>query len=429
MKVHLPYRQDTVTVDIKTERCAGVLYPNEVPRYNDASVLHKALENPSGSPAFSDFIAGKDEILILVNDATRPTPTARILEILRGKLPLDRCQFLVATGSHKAPDKTELEWIFGELYRELFEAGRIHIHDARADEEMCFLGKSVAGTDVHINQLVAETEKIMVVTTVEPHYFGGYTGGRKSFLPGVTAYETIRQNHSLALRPEAANLCLRGNPVHEDMDSCLDLLENKQIFALQAVLDRHHCIHSVSTGDIRQSFQKAVNEANKIFCVDITSKADVVVSVAPYPMDIDLYQSQKAMENAKPALKPGGIMILLSSCRTGIGPETFFNLMSSCESPEAVMGAIRDEYKLGYHKAAKMVEACLLGEVWAVTDLPAEKLEKIFIRSWKDIQRAVDAALDITGSESKVLFIPEGSITVPRIHNSNYHVSWSHAEF
>lgn len=419
MDIALPYRETTVTVHISDSRCAGVLYPNSVETTDEDTVIHAALDNARGDSGFDLFTAGSGEILVIVNDATRPTPTARILSRIKHRLPLSRCRFLVATGSHRVPNEEELHWIFGDLYPVLDRQNRIHCHDARDEDAMVYIGDSAAGHPIHINRHVADAGKILVITTVEPHYFGGYTGGRKSFLPGVTAYETIRLNHRLALQPEAATLALDRNPVHLDMDSCLERLASREIFALQAVLNRHRHIYAAYAGDIRRSFRDAVAAADRVFCVPITHKADVVVSAAPHPMDIDLYQSQKAIENAKPALKSGGIIILLSSCRTGIGPETFYRLMADCKSPSEVMSRIRDEYKLGFHKAAKMVEASLMGEVWGVTDLDPASLEAVFIHPQPDIQTAVDAALQKTGTNSKVLFIPEGSITVPRVSSEN----------
>ncbi|HPQ40003.1 MAG TPA: nickel-dependent lactate racemase [bacterium] len=415
MEFTLPYHQTSVPVHIEDNRCAGIIYPNHVDPPAEKDVIQNALASVSGPMTLKDFTDDNDEILVIVNDATRPTPTARILSLLSPGLPLSRCRFLVATGSHRAPDTGELEWIFGPFLQEIRQNGRIHIHDARADHEMVHIGNTISGHPVHINRHVTNARKIMVITTVEPHYFGGYTGGRKSFLPGVTAYETIRLNHRLALQPESATLALDTNPVHTDMDSCLDLLSGKQIFAVQAVLDRHRRLVSAAAGDIRTSFHTAVEAAGRVFCVSIPEKVDIVVSVAPYPMDVDLYQSQKAMENAKPALKPGGIIVLVSSCRTGIGPETFYNLMAGCDSPAAVMNRIRGEYKLGYHKAAKMVEAAMMGEIWAVTDLDPAVLQDVFIRAFPSIQSAIDTALQQSGPDSKVLFIPEGSITVPHV--------------
>jgi len=424
MRIVLPYNQDAVSVDLAKEKCAGVIFPNKLSQQvtDDATILNRALLEPAGSVTFSQFIEGDDEILILVNDATRPTPTARMLEIIGQQLSFSRCRFLVATGSHRQPTQQELKWIFGDLFESINMAGHIHCHDAKADDEICFLGKSPAGTEINLNKLLVQASKVMIITTVEPHYFAGFTGGRKSFLPGVASYESIRQNHSLALQSGAANLILQGNPVHEDLDSCLTFLKDKQIFAVQAVLDQNHNIYSVHTGNIKSSFQEATQSATDVFCVDIPEKVDIIVSVARYPMDIDLYQSLKALENAKPALKPGGIIILLSSCRDGIGSPAFFNLLSSCDKPEAVYKIINDKYLLGYHKAAKLADACANGHIWAVTDLPAEILEKVFIRSWNDIQSAVNMALSKAGNGSKVLFIPEGSITVPRIISENSQV-------
>lgn len=414
MKITLPYNESTISVQVDESRCAGIVYPNDVPTSDEKALILNSMEHPLGYTHYSEFTEGTEDILVIVNDATRPTPTGRTLGYLSQLIPLERCRFLVATGSHRLPTTDELQWIFGDLYSRLDAHRQIFSHVATDDQDLEYIGKSAAGTEVTVNKLVTQARKILVVTTVEPHYFGGYTGGRKSILPGVAGYETIRQNHQLALDVRAANLALQGNPVHEDMDSCLELLKDTQIFSVQAVLDRHRNIHAVCSGDIRLAFSAAVELANTVFCVEIPARADVVVSVAPYPMDVDLYQSQKAIENAKPALNPGGVIILVSSCRTGIGPETFYRLMSSCESPEDVMDSIREKYKLGYHKAAKMVEANLLGELWAVTDLPDDILKKIFIKPWDNLQNALDAALQLTGENSKVLFIPEGSITVPK---------------
>ena len=124
-----------------------------------------------------------------------------------------------------------------------------------------------------------------------------------------------------------------------------------------------------------------IDKAHEVFCVKIPAKADIVVTVAPYPMDVDLYQSQKAIDNGKLALKEGGILIMAASCRTGIGPKDFFDLMASCGSLKETMEKIDKGYRLGYHKAAKLAEIGLWAEIWGVTDLPDEDMEKVFIKS------------------------------------------------
>ncbi|MCG2825617.1 MAG: general glycosylation pathway protein, partial [Thermoplasmatales archaeon] len=204
-------------------------------------------------------------------------------------------------------------------------------------------------------------------------------------------------------------------PVHEDMIDALRTIKDKEIFSIQTVLDRERRIYAATAGHIHDSFLAAISKANDVFCVKIKEKADIVVSVAPYPMDVDLYQSQKALENGKLALKDGGILIMISKCRTGIGDPVFFKLLSSCKTPEEILETINKGYKLGYHKAAKMAEIATWAEMWGVTDLPDETMNSVFIKPFHNIQEAVDKALKIKGSDAKALFLMDGSITVPRI--------------
>jgi len=255
---------------------------------------------------------------------------------------------------------------------------------------------------------------LVIITSVEPHYFAGYTGGRKSFLPGVAAFKTIEQNHRLAMTPEAQALRLDGNPVHEDMMDAIKELRDMPIFAIQVVLDRHQQIYKVAAGDLNRSFHKAVEWANQVFCVDIHEKADVVISVASYPMDVDLYQSQKAIENGKWALKPGGSIILVSKCRSGVGDEAFYDQLSRSKDPDQVLRNLGVEYKLGHHKAAKMAELAKCAEIHAVTSLEDKTLHNINIVPFPTVQEALDAVLRRRPT-AKVMIIFEGSVVVPRL--------------
>ena len=379
----------------------------------ELEILENAMKRPEGGITFENFIKDAKDLLIIVNDATRPTPTARVLDVLARYLTDIKLKFIVATGIHRAPPEDELEYIFGphlKVFRQ-----KIHIHDSRNSDELVHIGTSKNGTPMYLNRLALDTHKIIIIGSVEPHYFAGYTGGRKALLPGIAGYETIEQNHKHALKPEAMSLALEGNPVHEDMVDACEVLKNKEIFSIQVVLDIENRIYSASGGSLDGSFKKAVKKARDVFCVSTSFKTDIVVTAAPYPMDIDLYQSQKALENGKLALKDGGILILVSKCRTGVGDDVFVRLMEEASSPAEALGKIGDEYKLGYHKAAKIAETAMSAEIWAVTGLDPYILKSVFIRPVESLQTAVDEALKIKGSDSKVLFIPHGSITVPFI--------------
>jgi len=412
MKIDIPYGRDTVEVHINDENFGGIIYPNKVEVKDEVETLMQALENPIASKSFDDFLKDAKNILFIVNDRTRPTPTAKVLDIIHHKIKNHNIQFIVATGVHRAPTEEELREIFGkhlEGYRD-----RIHIHDAKRDEDMVSLGVSKNGTEMCVNRLGVEAHKIAIIGSVEPHYFAGYTGGRKAFLPGIASYKTIEQNHKLALRMSAQAMVLEGNPVHEDMEDAIQTIKDKEIFAIMTVLDRKDRIYAATAGDITESLKAAIDKSNEVFSVEIKEKADIVVAVAPYPMDIDLYQSQKALDNAKLALNPNGILILVSKCRMGVGHETFAKLLASAGYAQNALDMIEKKYVLGYHKAAKIAEIARWAQIWAVTSIDPALMRSIFMMPFRTIQKAIDLALEIKGRE-KILFMMAASMTVPRL--------------
>jgi len=210
-------------------------------------------------------------------------------------------------------------------------------------------------------------------------------------------------------------LSLRGNPVHEDLEEAMESLQGKEIYSVQLVLNRSHGVYTAFCGFLRGTFAAAVKKADEVFSVEIRQGADVVVTVAPYPMDIDLYQSQKAIEHGKLALKEGGILILVSQCRMGIGNEGFYRLLSRAKTPQKVFSLVGGDYHLGDHKAAKIAELAMRASIWGVTDLDASILERAFIRPWSSLQEALRAAIHEKGPHAQILFLMNGSMTVPKI--------------
>lgn len=412
MRVSIPYGKDGEQVlEIPERNFAGVVYPNDVEAADEYEVVERAIDNPIGSPGLEEFLRDSRNVVFLINDATRPTPTYKVLDDLVGRINLASARYLIATGTHRAPTEEEYRFIFGGHYENLMP--HVHAHDSKKDR-MVYLGRSKNGTSMWVNEIAADADHLIVITSVEPHYFAGYTGGRKSFLPGVASYETVEQNHRLAMMPEAQVLRLEGNPVHEDMVDALEVIKKKPIFSIQLVLDRHQNIYRVAAGDINKAFEKAVEWANEVYSVEIGEKVDVVVSVAPYPMDVDLYQSQKALDNGKWALKEGGTIIFVSKCREGIGHSTFLQQLSTSSDPAMVLESLAKEYKLGYHKAAKMAEIATWADICGVTGIDPEVLRKANITPFVSVQSAVDAAL-AKNRDAKVLVLMEGSVTLPRV--------------
>jgi len=415
MEVEIPYGKEKIK--IKINESYEILNPNEVSIKDEDQLIKKALDNPIDINPFKQFIQNAEKLLIIVNDATRPTPTKKVLKFLYPILSKHpNIKFLIATGVHRAPTDEEYHFIFGEYFN-IFR-DKIYAHDARKEDDMEYLGKSKNGTEMYINKLVTEMENVIVIGSVEPHYFAGYTGGRKSFLPGVASYKTIEMNHKLALSDEACSLSLKNNPVNEDMIDAMNVLKNVNIFSIQTILTAEHNIYAVTAGDLIKSFDAAIEYANEVFCVPIKRMGNIVISAAPFPMDIDLYQSQKALDNGNLALEDGGVIIVVSECRDGIGEKQFLDLLSRAETSKQVFELLDVEYKLGYHKAAKMAQVGIRAEMWMVSNLSDNIIEKAKLKPYKTIQNALDSAINFVKNKGKkphIVIMPFGSLTIPQL--------------
>jgi nickel-dependent lactate racemase len=413
IKIPIPYGKEFV--DLEVDIPHEVVSPNFVEVGAESEVIEDALNNPVGMESLEEFMKNSERILILVNDATRPTPTAKILLKMRDMLrEHGDVRFMVATGAHRGPTEDEYRYIFGEMYDEFKDS--IFVHDARKDEDMEYLGVSSNGTEMYLNKMVNESKNIIVIGSVEPHYFAGYTGGRKAFLPGVASYKTIEMNHKHALSEAAQPLAIKGNPVAEDMEDAMKVLKDLNVFSIQTVLTADHGLYATVAGDLFKSFDIAVERAKEVFCSNCSRKGNIVLTAAPYPMDIDLYQSQKALENGKLALEDGGVIILVSKCRDGVGDDTFLNLLCSANTCDEVMCKIDEGYKLGYHKAAKMAQIGVYAEMWAISDLHHDTIKMAKLQPCMDIQETFNRAVEKVkeqGKEPYAVILPQGSLTVP----------------
>ena len=412
MFADIRYGKDGVQkVEIPDRNYIGTFSPNDVKVGSPDEIINASIDAPIGGESLEKFLEGGKDIVFIVNDGTRPTPTAKVLDALSKRMDLRKARYLIATGTHRDMTEEEYNNVFGSHYQELKD--RIVVHDAKKSE-CVYLGDAKSGTPMEVNKVAVDADRMVIITSVEPHYVAGYTGGRKSFLPGVASFRTVEANHKLAMSKAAQSLALEGNPVHEDMMDALEQIKGKKIFTIQMVLDRHQNIYKVASGDINKAFAQAVEWANQVFVVPIPEKADVVISVAPYPMDVDLYQSQKALDNGKWALKEGGKIIMVSKCREGIGHPTFLTQLSSSKDPKQVLENLKSEYKLGYHKAAKMAEIAVWADIWAVTDLDPEIISAANITPFPSVEAAVKKAL-AENPDARILILSDGSVTIPRV--------------
>jgi lactate racemase len=405
MIIDLVYGENKLKLDVPDRNLLGILKPN------DMTGLKVCKEDISGLRAgVREFAGTARSLLIVVNDYTRPTPNEEILDLIAPELPDKELWFLIACGSHVAPNEAQYRQVLGRFYDQYRD--HVVVHDSKQQSALKFIGKTSRGTEAWVNDLLFKTDRMITINSVEPHYFAGYTGGRKSILPGISGYDSITQNHRLSLNPAAKTLALKGNPVHEDMTEVARMVP-RGIFSIQVIIDNNHNLCTVKYGDIFQSFEEAVHEANKVFCVPIKEKADIVIAVARAPYDVNFYQQQKSLENGKLALRDGGILIGMSPCRTGIGDGTFLKQFATVKTPGEVIEKIRRDFVLGYHKTAKLAEMMLTCEIWNVAGVPDDIVRSAFMTPYPDIEAALTAALRRKGPDAKVIVLPDAALTVP----------------
>ncbi len=270
--------------------------------------------------------------LVVVNDGYRSTPTATILEWLYRLSPLFVLQshYLVSTGTHPPPTEEHYRKIFGKLWDDV--KGRVAYHDARETASMALVGKDRFQKEVWVNKAIVEHDRVLVIGSVEPHYFAGYTGGRKSIFPGVTDFETVVRNHNMANSLAAAPLKLSGNPVAEHLDSLMRMLPAEKFYGIQIVADSRKQIVGLTVGHLEEAFEEAKAIAQEVFVSSVSKQYDVVIGEVLPPLDKNLYQAQKALENSQAAVRDGGKAIIVSACSEGIGSTFFYDLADNWDA-------------------------------------------------------------------------------------------------
>lgn len=412
-RLAVPYGNTRKNIEVDEKYILDIIDTHPYRSGNTEKTLIDALRNPVEGRSLSDFMGSTAKLCIIVNDAARPTRTDLVLSAIRESITGHDIHFIVATGAHRAPDKEEMMAIFGKLYDEYKEL--ITIHDARDESMLDHIGKTRYGNDILLNRLVARDDRILIIGSIEPHYFAGYTGDRKALLPGIAGYRTIENNHRHALHQYAKPLRLNNNPIHEEMLDCATALGRDRIYSVQMILDKSRNIYRAYAGAVIKTLETAAAEARCIFSAPISRKADIVVTVAQQPFDINLYQTLKSIEHGRLALNDGGILIFVSRCPEGLGPPSFTRLFENEHSIEAAAIKAKTAYRLGDHNAYNLMTLRKHGRIWGVTDIADTTLRNAQMVRFGSLQAALDQAIKEKGTEHSILLMTNGSMTVPEI--------------
>jgi len=314
--------------------------------------------------------------LVIVNDGFRSTPTSQVLGWL-GRLNrrfIDTAHFLVATGSHDEPTEEQFKKIFGQYYERVMD--RVHWHDAEDVSSMLQIGRDSFGEKVFLNSTLFNHDRIVVIGSVEPHYFAGFSGGRKALIPGLTDLATIERNHNLANSLEAAPLRLKGNPVSEHLHAMLKLTDIRGLISIQVVIDAADKTVGVFCGTLDRSFKEAARLSKEICATFVPQQYDAVLCQMNPPLDENLYQAQKGLENCQAAIKDNGTAIVISSCEGGVGSKYFLELAKSWDVQKNA--PLDGKFGFGSHKLWRVLNISKRIKVHLKSGLPDEVVRSVF---------------------------------------------------
>ena len=313
-----------------------------------------------------------------------------------------------ALGSHRKHTPEEMIKLAGErAWNE--------IKCVDSDPKDCIhMGTTSAGTPVDITRVVAEADYRICLGNIEFHYFAGYSGGAKAIMPGVSTRDAIQANHSMMVRPEACAGNIINNPIRNDIEEAGKICGID--FIMNVILSEHKKILKVVAGHPVEAHRAGCAFLDTLYLKELEKPADIVlVSQGGAPKDLNLYQTQKALDNARHAVREGGVIILIGSCKEGLGEEVFEQWMTTSPSPEAMIERIGYDFQLGGHKAAAIAMTLQKADIYLVSDMEPDFVRSLFLTPMPDVQTALDTAFEKLGKDATVLAMPYGGSTLPRI--------------
>lgn len=266
-----------------------------------------------------------------------------------------------------------------------------------------------------LNKKALEADLILTINSVEPHFFAGFTGGRKSLIPGLAGFDSIRTNHRLAKELDSVSFNLETNPLHLDLEEATQLLGDKPILTIQCVTDRDGNIVDIFSGELRMAFYQACEYAGSAYSIEIEKKSDIVIANCDPPLDSNLYQLQKAQEHGGRMVKDGGVLIVMGACHEGVGSKYFMELAEKYPTPEdALREGIKDD-SFGIHKLVKTARQLQKFKVFYVTTLDDREVERVYFKSFKDINAAIESALKELHDDIEISILEDAGYSVPVI--------------
>ena len=425
--ISIPYYTSSMDLHVEEKNLKTVITAKTedyVPEKSPKELIEDALEHPIGTPKLSELAKGKNKVVLVTSDHTRAVPSRLTLPILLKEIrkgnPDADIIILIATGLHRETTEEEQRRMFGD---DIVDHEKISVNHAFQNEEFAFVRELPSGAELWVNRLALGCDLLVTEGFIEPHFFAGFSGGRKSILPGIRGRETIFHNHAFSLdaaqlrsNPAIGNGVLKGNPLHEDMCEAAGLVKN--LFIVNLVMNAQMQLAAILSGHYLTSWEAACRMVDRIYQVDVPEKADVIVaSCGGFPKDISLYQGTKTIDNIESGLKPGGTLILIIEAREGGGPAEYFDW-----AKDLVAGTIerrlREHFTVAGYIFFLNCEQAQRYNILLYSSIAPEDVAPMGIKAFSD----VNALLDAAQLEGKSIYvIPNGSTVIPHVKEASKH--------
>ena len=412
MQLSFGYGAGTQDVQIPAQNLQAVLLANQIRHARSGEdAVRFALAHPVCSRRLRELAEPGRKTVIITSDITRPLPSCDVLpavldELFEAGVRASDITVVLALGSHRRHTEEERRRLVGERVYAL-----VRVEDSDPDD--CIrMGVTANGTPVDITRRVAEAELRIGLGNVEFHYFAGYSGGAKAIMPGVSTPEAIQCNHRLMTSPDACAGKLEGNPVRADIEQAETFCHLD--FIVNAVLDEHRHIVYAAAGDVTQAHRDACRYLDGMYRKPISRRADIVlVSQGGAPKDANLYQTQKALDNARHAVRKGGTVILIGACPEGLGSAKFAEWLQTAPDAHSMIERIGRDFQLGGHKAAAIAMVLENARIDLVSEMDPALVRSIFLNPQPSAQAAFDEAMQRYGPDATVIAMPFGGATLP----------------
>jgi nickel-dependent lactate racemase len=413
----LPYYKGYLDCEIPAERVAGVL-TSRTEEYHaslsEKEMLQEALLHPIDSLPLSELAKNKQHVVIISSDHTRPVPShitmPLLLEEIRKYNPNVKITILIATGMHRPSTKEELINKYG---KKIVDEEEIVIHNAYDDSQMTFKGILPSKGEFWVNKLACEADLLISEGFIEPHFFAGFSGGRKSVLPGIASQKTVLWNHSAMMigNPYARAGSLVHNPIHEDM-----LFAAKQVhlaFILNVVLNGKKQIIKAFAGGLEETHHYGCEFVKEIAQVKPIYSDIVITTNGGYPLDQNIYQTVKGMTAGEACCNPSGVIIICSSCCDGTGGESLYQILATSkdgkDAYEKILAIQAKDTKFDQWEAQVLARVLSKYTVILVsTHCDHKIISDMHMIPATTVEEAIEKADAIVGKNKKITIIPDG---------------------